>query len=98
MIIRGAADRLRCLGATRCDSAKPYLRSLLVLGARTVLVAAKVSRWAIALAQRRGYRKAGVAIAAKNARLWRAVLSRGEGFRLPALTSPSARQNKCQRD
>lgn len=38
----------------------PYLRSLLVLGARAVLAAAKnksdpISRWATALAQRRGY-------------------------------------------
>jgi transposase len=67
----------------------PYLRSLLVLGARAVLAAAKhksdpISRWATALAQRRGYWKAVVAIAAKNARMCWAVLSRGEDFRLPA--------------
>ncbi len=67
----------------------PYLRSLLVLGARAVLAAAKnksdpISRWANALAQRRGYWKAVVAIAAKNARMCWAVLSRGEDFRLPA--------------
>lgn len=67
----------------------PYLRSLLVLGARAVLAAAKnktdpVSRWAISLAQRRGYWKAVVAIAAKNARMCWAVLSKGEDFRLPA--------------
>ena len=66
----------------------PYLRSLLVLGARAVLVAAKsktdpVSRWAIALAERRGYWRAVVAIAAKNARMCWAVLNRGEAFRLP---------------
>ena len=67
----------------------PYLRSLLVLGARAVLAAAKskthpISRWAISLAQRRGYWRAVVAIAAKNARLCWAVLNRGEAFRLPA--------------
>ena len=67
----------------------PYLRSLLVLGARAVLAAAKsrtdpISRWALALAQRRGYWRAVVAIAAKNARLCWAVLQRGEAFRLPA--------------
>jgi transposase len=50
----------------------PYLRSLLVLGARAVLAAAKtksdpISRWAVSLEQRRGYWKAIVAIAAKNA-------------------------------
>lgn len=65
-----------------------YLRSLLVLGARAVLVAAKnktdhISRWATALAERRGYWRAVVAIAAKNARMCWAVLSRGDAFRLP---------------
>ena len=67
----------------------PYLRSLLVLGAQAVLVAAKnktgsISRWAVSLAQRRGYWNAIVAIAAKNARMCWAVFSRDEDFRLPA--------------
>ena len=67
----------------------PYLRSLLVLGARAVLQLAKnkadpVSRWANALAERRGYWRAVVAIAAKNARMCWAVLNKGEAFRLPA--------------
>jgi transposase len=66
-----------------------YLRSLLVLGARAVLNAAaaktdSLSRWAIKLAQRRGYWKAVVAIAAKNARMAWAVLTKGETFKLPA--------------
>jgi transposase len=66
-----------------------YLRMLLILGARAVLMAAKkrtdvVSRWAIALAERRGYWRAVVAIAAKNARLCWAVLTKGEHFKLPA--------------
>ncbi len=65
-----------------------YLRSLLVLGARAVLVSAKnktdpISRWATALAERRGYWRAVVAIAAKNARMCWAVMSRGDAFRLP---------------
>ena len=65
-----------------------YLRSLLVMGARAVLAAAKdkrdgLSRWACALAERRGYWKAVVAIAAKNARMAWAVLARGEAFKLP---------------
>ena len=65
-----------------------YLRSLLVLGARAVLAAAKgksdaISRWAVALAERRGYWRAVVAIAAKNARMAWAVLDRGEQFRMP---------------
>ena len=66
-----------------------YLRSLLVMGARAVLAAAKgksdsISRWALALAERRGYWKAVVAIAAKNARMAWAALDRGEHFRMPA--------------
>ena len=67
----------------------PYLRMLLILGARSVLQLAKdktdaVSRWAVQLAARVGYWKAIVAIAAKNARMCWAVLARGESFRLPA--------------
>jgi transposase len=66
-----------------------YLRSLLVMGARAVLNAAKskrdsVSRWATALAERRGYWKAVVAIAAKNARMAWAMLVRGDDFKMPA--------------
>jgi transposase len=67
----------------------PYLRMLLILGARSVMATAKdksdpVSRWAVQLAARAGYWKAIVAIAAKNARLCWAVLARGDQFRLPA--------------
>lgn len=67
----------------------PYLRTLLILGARAVLALAKtktdpISRWAAVLEQRRGYWKAVVAIAAKNARLAWAVLHHGERFALPA--------------
>ncbi len=66
-----------------------YLRSLLVMGARAVLNAAKgkndpLSRWALAIEQRRGYWKAVVAIAAKNARMAWAVLTKGESFKLAA--------------
>jgi transposase len=66
-----------------------YLRTMLILGARAVLAAAKnktdaVSRWVIALEQRRGYWKAVVAMAAKNARMAWAMLARGEAFKLPA--------------
>lgn len=67
----------------------PYLRMLLILGARSVLQNAttkadSVSRWAAQLASRVGYWKAIVAIAAKNARMCWAVLQRGESFKLPA--------------
>lgn len=66
-----------------------YLRNLLILGARALLNAAKtktgaLSVWAVALAQRRGYWRAVVAIAAKNARMAWAVLKRGDAFVLPA--------------
>jgi transposase len=65
-----------------------YVRSLLVMGARALLNAApnksdSVSRWAVKLALRRGYWKAAVAIAAKNARMAWAVLTKGEAFKLP---------------
>ena len=67
----------------------PYLRMLLILGARSVLQSAAtktdaVSRWAVQLAARTGYWKAIVAIAAKNARMCWAMLQRGESFKLPA--------------
>jgi transposase len=66
-----------------------YLRSLLVLGARSVLNAAKgrtdaLSCWALALQQRRGYWRAVVAIAAKNARMAWAALAKAERFVMPA--------------
>ena len=64
-----------------------YLRSLLVMGAKAVLSGLgdkqdRFSRWARSLVERRGYWKAVVAIAAKNARLAWAVLKFGEAFRL----------------
>ena len=43
-----------------------------------------ISRWAVSLQERRGYWKAVVAMAAKNARLAWAVLAKGEDFKLPA--------------
>ena len=67
----------------------PYMRSLLVLDARAVLNRAKdqtdsLSRWAMALAERRGYWRAIAAIAAKNARMCWAMLAWGERFAIPA--------------
>ena len=64
-----------------------YLRSLLVMGARAVLNSLgdkqdRFSRWARALQERRGYWRAVIAIAAKNARLAWAVLKYGEDFKL----------------
>ena len=82
-----------------------YLRSLLVMGARAVLAAAMntrtlkqdpISRWARSLAERRGYWRAVVAIAAKNARLCRAVLQRGEGYKMPACSQSQQKQHEQQ--
>jgi transposase len=65
----------------------PYVRTLLVLGARSVLLTAarrtdRVGRWAIAIRARRGYHRACVAIAAKHARIIWAMLAKGESLRL----------------
>lgn len=64
----------------------PYLRTLLIMGARAVLQAAsrrqdRLSRWALAVRERRGYHRACVAIAAKNARIVWALLSSNQPLR-----------------
>jgi len=66
-----------------------YLRTLLVMGARSLLMKAanhsdSVSRWALKLKERRGFGRAVVAIAAKNARMCWAALRLGEAFKVPA--------------
>src|SRR5918992_1889079 len=63
-----------------------YLRNLLVQGARSVLHSApahqdRLSRWALELQQRRGYYRALVAIANKNARIAWALLARDQELR-----------------
>jgi transposase len=82
-----SGGKTRLGGITKAGDA--YLRGLLVIGARAVLNAAKsktdsLSRWAVQLEHRRGYWKAVVAIAAKNARMAWAALTKGEAFKLPA--------------
>jgi transposase len=67
----------------------PYLRTLLMLGARAVLQSAarkrdRLSRWALALRTRRGYHRAIIAVAAKNARIIWALLAKDRAFVLPA--------------
>ena len=61
------------------------MRTLLVMGAGSVLATAKTktdrfSRWAVSVEARRGYGKAKVAVAAKNARMAWALLAKGEAF------------------
>jgi len=63
----------------------PYLRTLLIQGAKSVVNTAHtrndpISRWALALKQRSGWQKAVVALANKNARILWAVMTRGERF------------------
>lgn len=63
-----------------------YLRGLLVQGARATLHTAmrhtdRMSRWALSVQERRGYRRALVAIAAKNARIAWALLTKNESLR-----------------
>ena len=79
-----SGGKVRLGGITKAGDG--YLRTLLVLGAKAVLAAARnkhdrLSRWAMALEVRRGYWKAVVAIAAKNARMAWAVLAKGETFK-----------------
>jgi transposase len=62
-----------------------YLRTLLVQGARSAVQTAhqrsdRLSRWLLALRERRGRQKAAVALGNKNARFVWAVLTRGECF------------------
>ena len=64
-----------------------YLRTLLVMGARAALQMAagrsdKLSRWAMSLKERRGYHRAVVALAAKNARILWALLTRQSQFKV----------------
>lgn len=62
-----------------------YLRSLLVQGAKSVVFNAHkrsdpISRWALALRERKGWQIAAVALANKNARILWAVMTRAERF------------------
>ena len=63
-----------------------YLRTLLIHGTRAVLATLgnkrdKTSNWLRELIVRRGYKRAAVALAAKNARIIWAILTRGETYR-----------------
>jgi transposase len=64
-----------------------YLRTLLIHGTRAVLSRLtekpdRLSAWSRALVERRGYRRATVALAAKNARILWALMSRGTTYQL----------------
>jgi transposase len=86
----GAASILQCgktiLGRIT-KRGDVYLRTLLIHGARSALITLsrrtddRLSRWAVALIARRGFKRACVAMAAKNARLIWALLAKGDDFR-----------------
>lgn len=64
-----------------------YLRMLLIHGTRAVLATLRdkqdrISCWLRELIARRGYKRAAVALAAKNARIIWALLTHGEDYRL----------------
>jgi transposase len=64
-----------------------YLRTLLIHGTRAVLAklqdkSDRLSVWTRALIERRGYKRAAVALAAKNARILWALMVRGEAYQL----------------
>ena len=77
-----SADRIRLLGITKRGD--PYLRSLLVHGARSAMQSAArhpddpLSRWALSLRERRGANRATVGLANKLARRLWATLRYGE--------------------
>jgi transposase len=63
----------------------PYLRTLLIQGAKSVVNSAHtrtdpISRWVLALKERSGWQKAVVALANKNARILWAVMTKGSTF------------------
>ena len=63
-----------------------YLRTLLIHGTRALLATVKdkhdtLSVWARAVIERRGYKRAAVALAAKNARILWALMVRSEDYR-----------------
>ena len=72
---------------TKCGDV--YLRTLLVHGARAALTMMarrddRLARWTQSLVARRGFKKACVALAAKNARTIWALLTKGEHYRIEA--------------
>ena len=72
-----------------------YLRTILIHGARAALRRAdhkrdQRSRWAMRIKLARGYNKAAVALANKNARIIWALLTRGENYRPAAISVASA--------
>lgn len=79
-----SGNKQRLLGITKRGD--PYIRHLLIHGARAVMSRAKDkedtrSRWLISLKERRGTNKASVALANKNVRIVWALLAKNEVYR-----------------
>ena len=75
----------RLASAASPSGGDAYLRTLLMLGARAALQTAaqrsdRLSRWALAVRERRGYHRAIIAIAAKNARILWTLLAKDRDF------------------
>jgi transposase len=75
---QGTGGKNRTLGISKRGD--PYLRSLLVHGARSALIRASMrtdplSAWAMKLKEKKGWNKASVALANKNARIIWALLT-----------------------
>jgi transposase len=84
-----SGGKSRLLGISKRGDA--YLRTLLIHGARSVLIRAACrkdarSMWLQELISRRGYNRATVALANKNARIIQSVLSGPESYR-PSVVS-----------
>ena len=67
-----------------------YLRTLLIHGTRAVLTTIKnkddkLSIWNKTLIERRGYKRAAVALAAKNARILWAMMARNETYQMKSV-------------
>lgn len=82
-----SGDKAVLMGISKRGS--QHLRSLLVHGARAVVRTATnkndpMSQWANQLRERRGFNRATVAIANKNARIIWAVLRTGDHYRAAA--------------
>lgn len=82
-----SSGKRRWLGSIS-KAGDPYLRTLLIGGARSMLLAAhrtkrphRLQQWALEVEKRRGRNRAAVAVANKLARIVWAVATRGESFK-----------------
>lgn len=86
-----SSGKRRWLGSIS-KAGSPYLRTLLIAGARSVLLSAhrakqphRLQQWALEVERRRGRNRAAVAVANKLARIVWAVSTRGQAFQaIPA--------------